>query len=215
MRLRNMLLVFEDLIERGFPLHPDAPNRPEDFLDSEDEDDPYVDSYYDKSVSPGEKKYVLDCEMIETTFGDEVARVTLIDWNENVCIDKLIRPRGRIIDTRYHITGIEESDLLESDYTLQRIQKLILDIFLDANHILIGHALHNDLKVLKLRHPRIIDTQDLYQHIYQLSYVPSLRSLAWKFLHESIQNNGHDSVEDALATLHLVKRFERNIKLRY
>ncbi len=42
--------------------------------------------------------YAIDCEMLETELGLEVSRCSICDYNLNVVFDKLILPKGKIID---------------------------------------------------------------------------------------------------------------------
>lgn len=82
----------------------------------------------------------------------------------------------------------------------------------DSSTILIGHALHNDLKVLRIKAPRIIDTQCLAGDAVFLTAASyfrrqyGLRTLCDKFLNVSIQEQGrpHSPVEDTLATRELL-----------
>lgn len=71
--------------------------------------------------------------------------------------------------------------------------------------ILVGHSLENDLLALKIKHDLVIDTAILYRHPRGRSYKTALRVLTRKFLSREIQDsgNGHDSVEDARATMEL------------
>ena len=72
--------------------------------------------------------------------------------------------------------------------------------------ILVGHSLENDLLALKNSHGLVIDTAVLYKHPRGASYKTALRVLSRKFLSQEIQqsSNGHDSIEDAKATMELV-----------
>lgn len=71
--------------------------------------------------------------------------------------------------------------------------------------ILIGHSLENDLLALKVSHDLVIDTAVLYKHPRGGSYKTALRVLSRKFLSREIQDSccGHDSIEDARATMEL------------
>jgi len=83
-------------------------------------------------------------------------------------------------------------------------QQLFLK-FVYEETILVGHSLENDLLALKISHDLIIDTAVLYRHPRGTSHKKALRFLAKKFLAREIQQsaNGHDSIEDARATLEL------------
>ncbi|XP_020034590.1 RNA exonuclease 4 isoform X3 [Castor canadensis] len=83
--------------------------------------------------------------------------------------------------------------------------------------ILVGHALHNDLKVLFLDHPKkkIRDTQK-YRPFKSLvkSGRPSLKQLSEKILGIKVQQAEHCSIQDAQAAMRLyvmVKREWENI----
>ena len=93
--------------------------------------------------------------------------------------------------------------------TLSDIQTRILNL-LNPKTILVGHSLNADLAALKLTHPHIVDTTLIYPHPRGLPLKSSLRWLAKKYLGREIQQShgstGHDSVEDACATLDLVKQ---------
>ncbi len=80
--------------------------------------------------------------------------------------------------------------------------------------ILVGHSLENDLLALKISHSLVIDTAVLYKHPRGASYKTALRVLAGKFLSREIQQsgNGHDSIEDARATMELALLKIRNGK---
>lgn len=82
------------------------------------------------------------------------------------------------------------------------------EIFLQLVHretILVGHSLENDLLALKISHRLVIDTAVLYKHSRGSTYKLSLRVLTRNYLDREIQEstNGHDSIEDAKATLEL------------
>lgn len=75
--------------------------------------------------------------------------------------------------------------------------------------ILLGHSLDSDLKALKLRHPRCIDTSVIYHHPRGAPYKPGLAWLAKKWCEMEIQQRGeggHDPEEDARACIALLKK---------
>ena len=93
--------------------------------------------------------------------------------------------------------------------TLVDIQSRVLAI-LTPQTILIGHSLNADLTSLKLTHPRIVDTTLIYPHPRGPPLKQSLRWLTQRYLSREIQKHhgsaGHDSIEDAVACLDLVKQ---------
>lgn len=80
--------------------------------------------------------------------------------------------------------------------------------------ILVGHSLENDLLALRISHRLAIDTAVLYKHPKGGSYKTALRVLAKRFLSREIQQSGigHDSIEDARATMELALLKIRNGK---
>lgn len=42
--------------------------------------------------------FALDCEMIYTTAGSELARVTVVDLDGNVVYDRIVKPKGNVLD---------------------------------------------------------------------------------------------------------------------
>lgn len=80
--------------------------------------------------------------------------------------------------------------------------------------ILVGHSLENDLLALKVSHNLVIDTAVLYKHPRGGSYKTALRVLVKRFLSREIQQSGtgHDSIEDARATMELALLKIRNGK---
>ena len=75
--------------------------------------------------------------------------------------------------------------------------------------ILLGHSLEQDLRALKLAHPRCIDTALLYHHPRGRPMKPGLAWLTKKWCGREIQTRGeggHDPEEDARACLDLLKK---------
>ena len=86
---------------------------------------------------------------------------------------------------------------------MQEIQSDLLNL-LSKDTILIGHGLENDLRALHLVHNKIIDTSLHFQK--SDSSRPGLKNLAKERLKRTIQDrqDGHDSYEDAMASMDLV-----------
>lgn len=124
-------------------------------------------------------------------------------------MDELIKPDLPIIDYLTQYSGITPAAMSTATCSLRRAQKHVRK-FVNHNVILVGHGLENDLKAMKLAHPYCVDTSLLYDHHRGPPYKPSLKFLARNYLKRQIQEHnksriGHDSAEDARATLDLFK----------
>jgi RNA exonuclease 1 len=160
------------------------------------------------SVTAGRIVISVDCEMCKAENDEYVlTRVSLLDWNGNVVMDKLVKPDLAIKDYLTQYSGITAAMLEGVTTTLPDIQQELLGL-VTPRTILVGHSLNSDLNALKLTHPFLIDTGILYPHPRGPPYKQSLKWLAQKFLHREVQkgSKGHDSVEDSRTALDLVKQ---------
>ena len=155
----------------------------------------------------------LDCEMVLTTVGSELARVTLIEFDEfvgpkessktRVLLDCLVRPENRILDYLTKHSGITAAMLAPVETQLQQVQ-CALASFLTPKDILVGHSLENDLRALHYIHPRVVDTSMIFRPVDQNKrFKFSLRHLSGTLLKKTIQTGSHCSEEDAQVALDL------------
>ena len=164
------------------------------------------------------KHIALDCEMVGVGIkGREhmLARCSIVNSRCEVIYDKFVNPREEVIDYRYKLSGVTAADLEKGEDFL-KVQREISEII--TNRILVGHTIRCDLKVLFLDHPKQ-DRRDIseYKPLKERtdSYRPSLKLMSQVILSKSIQEDSHDSVEDARATMQLFllvkKEWERRI----
>ncbi|KAK6463944.1 ribonuclease H-like protein [Scheffersomyces coipomensis] len=156
-----------------------------------------------------EKSFALgiDCEMGYTTKGFELLRVTALDFftGEEV-LDSLVQVSGEIIDLNTQWSGV--SNIPADSPTFDQVIIDKLGKIMNKNTILIGHGLENDMNAMRLIHHRIIDTSILYpKHAATKRFKHSLKDLAFKYLNRTIQSGEHDSGEDSLAAIDIVKYF--------
>ncbi|KAG1737861.1 MipD protein [Suillus paluster] len=154
-------------------------------------------------VDPG-KYLAVDCEMVGVGIDGEessLARVSIVNYWGAVQMDEFVKQKERVVDYRTKWSGIRPSDMVRAK-SFEEVQKTVAALTKDR--ILVGHAVHNDLKVLLLSHPGpyIRDTQHLAaKHKLTSSKRPALRNLVKQELDVVIQGGEHSSVTDARATM--------------
>ncbi|KAL9712879.1 RNA exonuclease 3 [Leucoagaricus gongylophorus] len=170
--------------------------------------------------SPGDSDDALDiaamdCEMVYTTGGFRVARVSLVDGEGKVVFDELIQMDEGVYVTDYNtrFSGVTEENHSKATAPLALIRKT-LDKFINQETILVGHALDNDLKTMRIVHKRCVDTAILFPHRAGPPYRRALKDIVREKLGKLIQtgdaSTGHSSAEDAGASLDLVRWFILN-----
>ncbi|CAN6670467.1 hypothetical protein TRVA0_043S00364 [Trichomonascus vanleenenianus] len=154
----------------------------------------------------------LDCEMSYTTFGTEMVRLTAVDYfSKRVVLDRTVHPFGQIIDYNTLFSGISDlkSGLKLPDGTIlptisfKEARRLFFELVSDST-IIIGHGLDNDLNAMRIIHKSVIDTALRYPD-YDPPYRKSLKQLTWTYLSRTIQTGQHDSSEDAIAAMDIVR----------
>lgn len=167
----------------------------------------------------------LDCEMVgvRAENGQEVsvlARLGALDYlTGEVLIDVLVEPEGHVIDWRTPYSGITPSlmnEAINNGKTLKGWKEArdLLWQFIDTQTILVGHALHNDLKVLRMVHTMVVDSEILTKEAVgpNTARTWGLKHLSAELLRFLVQDKqeGHDCMEDAFAAREVVLWCLRN-----
>lgn len=163
----------------------------------------------------------MDCEMVGVGFNGRdsiVARVSIVNVFGQCIYDNYVAPTEKVTDYRTPVSGIRPDDLVQGT-PFKHVQKEVSDILKDR--ILVGHAVHHDLKVLFLDHPRNYtrDTSE-YKPFRKLlgGGTPSLKRLSEKLLNVRVQEGEHNSVQDAQAAMRLYtmhkKEWEKSLRFK-
>ncbi|XP_040885193.1 RNA exonuclease 4 [Toxotes jaculatrix] len=161
----------------------------------------------------------IDCEMVGVGPDGEdsiLARVSLVNQFGKCIYDKYVKPTEKVTDYRTAVSGIRPADIKDGE-DVRTVQREVAEIL--QGRIVVGHAIHNDLKILLLDHPKkkIRDTQK-YKPFKKIvkSGRPSLKVLCREILNVKVQQGEHSSVQDAQAAMRLYtmvkKQWEAEVK---
>jgi len=152
--------------------------------------------------------FAIDCEMCITSRNrSELTRISIVDEENRVVYNELVKPKARITNYLTRYSGITPEMMENVTNTLEDVQEYIRET-LPRDSIFVGHSLNMDLLAIKIFHPYVIDTSVIYNRSGVRYHKPSLKSLAFEFLGRTIQRAdkiGHDSLEDAITAMDLVR----------
>lgn len=155
----------------------------------------------------------IDCEMVGVGpkgSTSVLARVAVVNWHGHVVYDRFVRPREPVTDYRTWVSGVRARDLRNAP-SFAEVQAEVAEIL--RGRVLVGHALENDLRVLLLSHPRMMQRDTAgFSALRELAgrKQPALRTLARLVLGIEIQTVGaaHSPVEDAQATMAIFRAYK-------
>ncbi|XP_060697628.1 RNA exonuclease 4 [Hemiscyllium ocellatum] len=168
------------------------------------------------------KAVAMDCEMVGVG-SDKVdsilARVSIVNQFGKCIYDKYVKPTEKVTDYRTWVSGVRPADMRNGE-DFKVVQREVAEIL--EGRVLVGHAVHNDLKILFLDHPKknIRDTQKYkpFKTAVRCGR-PSLKHLCSKVLKVKVQESEHSSVQDAQATMRLYtlvrQKWEADVKAKY
>lgn len=195
----SLMLNTVQMMAEGYPVPVTTSNEKYgDFVFSKDRYSP---------VKPTSPLFALDCEMCLTCIRqNEVTRVSIVNEQNEIVYDQLVKPRNRIINYLTKWSGITKEMLDPVTTRIEQVQRDISQL-LPSDAIFCGQSLCNDLCALKIFHPYVIDTSVIYNMSGNRRVKCGLKRLSSLFLGRAIQNSpaGHCSSEDAIATMDLVR----------
>ncbi|KNA20837.1 hypothetical protein SOVF_048390 [Spinacia oleracea] len=158
-------------------------------------------------VATSDTLLAVDCEMVLCEDGTEaLVKICVVDQDLEVKLHEFVNPNKAVADYRTQITGVSAKDLDGITCSLADIQKKLKKL-LSQGAILVGHSLSNDLKALKVDHPRVIDTSFVFKlGDESTNRRPSLNNLCKFVLGYELRkkDSPHNCVDDACAAMKLV-----------
>ena len=174
----------------------------------------------------GRSVVAIDCEMVQVGLGQkEVVQVCAVDvLSGEIVVDKGVIPTRPVTDWCTPWSGMTPGrleDMKRKGKTVNGWEEARAEVlrFVDGETILVGHALKNDTRALGVNHAKVLDTATITKHAVTKEMVGSgckrtwkLKTLCLDFLGINIQQsrNGHDCVEDTLATREVLLWCVRN-----
>ncbi|GBG25487.1 PAB-dependent polyA-specific ribonuclease subunit PAN2 [Hondaea fermentalgiana] len=161
----------------------------------------------------------IDVECIATgrTSADRaVARVALVDGDENVLMDALVRPKEKIVSYLTPLTGLEPGSLDDAP-SLEEVRAELIKL-LPKNAVIVGQAIQHDLDWLRLEEGTHFASSFDIGQLFRMERGPGrfrYFSLRHEVLHlegfkgagVDMQAGAHDPTLDAIYSVRIYQRF--------
>lgn len=128
-------------------------------------------------------------------------------------IDDYIAVTEQVVDYLTEWSGIMPGDLnretsAHAPVSLKHAYKKLW-LLLNLGCVFVGHSLANDFRTINIHVPKsqVVDTSNLF-FLPDFKRKLNLKFLAWCVLKEQIQQDTHDSIEDATSALKLWRKYE-------
>ncbi|KAL7581115.1 hypothetical protein ACA910_005916 [Epithemia clementina (nom. ined.)] len=158
----------------------------------------------------------IDCEMCETEDpvskfrnSSALCRVSIVDAiTDEILLNSLVKPEWPIVDYRTFINGITEKDLAPVQFTVRHCQAFMMALCSEET-VIVGHAVHHDLKSIRMEHYCVADSSYLFRSTNNDMSTVSLKDLSFGIFKKEMPKT-HDSVNDARAALRCVEHYKVN-----
>ena len=99
----------------------------------------------------GRQVLAMDCEMVQTTGGLEIGRISIVDEKEQVVVDVYVLPDHPVVDYNERWSGLNAQLLAEKSQGqhLHDVRPGLQQV-IQKDTILVGHSLNGDLKCLRV-----------------------------------------------------------------
>ena len=113
---------------------------------------------------PEHEMVAIDCEMVlDADRATMLARVTAVAADGAVLMDRMVAPERPVADYVTQYSGVTPAMLEGVTATVADVRAEVMR-YVAAETLLVGHALENDLRHLRLLHANVVDTSILYPH---------------------------------------------------
>lgn len=130
--------------------------------------------------------FSLDCEFCQTESGNQLARISVVNYDGKVVYDEVVKPKDEITNYATRYSGMTK-EVLDKATTTEDDVRDKLKLLISASDIVVGHSLLSDFNVLKMVHGKVVDTCVIYDHHRKKPYKASLKWLCETYLNRQIQ----------------------------